>query len=94
MKIPYFKAKDKDSEDYYEGFYFEYPETTYCFKEDYEVGKPVRMIPCLVSHRMSDWELPNVPQLITIDRDTLEHVGYIETDRELYYPNGYVLSKE
>ena len=25
MKIPYFKAKDKDSDRIIEGFYFEYP---------------------------------------------------------------------
>jgi c-di-GMP-related signal transduction protein len=26
-----YRAKDKDSDRYFEGYYFEYPETIYCF---------------------------------------------------------------
>lgn len=66
-----YRAKDKDSDHWFEGYYFEYPETTYCFEEDYKAF-PVKQIPCLVSHRMTDWGLPNQPILVRIDPDTLE----------------------
>jgi hypothetical protein len=89
MKIPYFKAKDKDSDRIVEGFYFEYPETTYCFSNDYEIAK-CKLIPCIVTHRMTDWGLPNIPQLVTIDKSTLEKIGYIEIDNDIYIPNTYI----
>ena len=47
MKVPYIKAIDKDTGKEVQGFYFEYPETSYCFTEDYEKS-PVEMIPCVV----------------------------------------------
>lgn len=37
MKIPYVEAKDSETGQIVKGFYFEYPETTYCFTEDYEI---------------------------------------------------------
>ena len=63
-----YRAKDKDSDHYFEGYYFEYPETTYCFKSD----PTPKMIPCLATYRMTDWGLPNVPGMVTIDPETLE----------------------
>lgn len=66
-----YRAKDKDSDHYFEGYYFEYPETTYCFEEDYKTNPP-KMIPCLATYRMTDWGLPNVPVMVTIDPETLE----------------------
>lgn len=42
MKVPYIKAIDKDTGKEVQGFYFEYPETSYCFTEDYEKS-PVEM---------------------------------------------------
>lgn len=63
-----YRAKDKDSDRYFEGYYFEYPETTYCFESD----PTPKMIPCLATYRMTDWGLPNVPVMVTIDPETLE----------------------
>lgn len=65
-----YRAKDKDSDHWFEGYYFEYPETTYCFESD---PKP-KMIPCLATYRMTDWGLPNVPVMVTIDPSTLEEI--------------------
>lgn len=89
MKIPYFKAKDKDSDRIVEGFYFEYPETTYCFSNDYADCK-CKLIPCIVTYRMSDWGLPNVPQLVTIDINTLEQIGKVEIGQKAYIPDKYL----
>jgi len=89
MKIPLFRAKDKDSDRYFTGFYFEYPATTFCFTEDYHNGK-VKIIKCLVSHTSTDWGLPNKPILITIDENTLEKIGEIETDNKDYIPDEYI----
>lgn len=86
MKVPYFRAKDKDTGLVVEGFYFEYPATTYCFAEDYASFK-VPLIPCIVSYRMIDWGLPNQPILCNpIDKDSLELIGYIDTETDYYNP--------
>ena len=92
MLVPYFKAKDKDTDREVRGFYFEYPETTYCFSEDYDNGK-CKLIPCLVTHRMTDWGLPNIPQLATIDKSTLEKIGEIEIDNDIYIPDTYIIKE-
>lgn len=91
MKIPYVEAKDSETGQIVKGFYFEYPETTYCFTEDYEREPKVKLIPCVMSHRMTDWGLPNVPTICTpIDKSTLEIIGYIDTDNNYYIPSSYV----
>lgn len=89
MKIPYFKAKDKDNDKIIEGFYFEYPETTYCISNDYERCK-CKLIPCIVTYRMTDWGLPNIPQFAIIDKSTLEKIGEIEIDNDIYIPDTYI----
>lgn len=90
MKIPYIKAKDKDTGYEYRGFYFAYPSTTYCIKEDYQQGK-VKIIHCLVTYRMTDWGLPNEPQLVSpIDPSTIEIIGYVNMEEEFYIPNEWV----
>lgn len=90
MKIPYVKAKDSDSNTVVEGFYFEYPETTYCFTEDYIREPKVRLIPCVMSYRMTDWGLPNEPTICRpIDKSTLEIIGYIDTENDYYIPQEY-----
>ena len=72
MKVPYIKAIDKDTGKEVQGFYFEYPETSYCFTEDYEKS-PVEMIPCVVFYTMTDWGLPNKPMLCqNIDKDSIK----------------------
>lgn len=89
MKVPVFRAKDRDSDRYYEGFYFAYPETTYCFSNDYANGK-VKLIHCIVTHRMTDWGLPNQPVLVTIDIETLEQIGEVDSSEMYYSPNEYM----
>lgn len=92
MLVPYFKAKDIDTDREVRGFYFEYPETTYCFSNDY-VDCKCKLIPCIVTHRMTDWGLPNVPQLVTIDKSTLEKIGNIEIDNDIYIPDTYIIKE-
>lgn len=71
MKKPKkYKAKAKNSKHYYEGYYFEMPETTYCFDID---PKP-KILHFLVCHEMTDWGLPNKAVLVEIDMDTLEEI--------------------
>lgn len=91
MKIPYVKAVDKDTGIEVKGFYFEYPSTTYCFLEDYS-SFSVPLIPCIVSYTSGDWGLPNNPKLCqNIDRNSLEILGYVETDNETYVPNNWII---
>lgn len=90
MKIPYIKAKDKETGIEYQGFYYEYPETTYCISSDY-LAKPVKIIPCLITHRAGDWGLPNQPQIVhPIDKDTIKIIGYIDTDNDYYHPLDWI----
>lgn len=95
MKIPFITAKDAETGIQHSGFYFEYPETTYCFSEDYNKSPKCKLIPCIVTHRMSDWGLSNVPQLVRpIDKSTLKIVGYVDTEKEFYFPDSYLKNTE
>lgn len=88
MKIPYFKAKSLSGIEV-QGFYVECPETTYAFKEDYDKN-PVKLIPHIVGYRMTDWCLPNQLTVVRIDRDTLEQVGFVDTDVEYFNQGDWV----
>lgn len=73
MNIPKrYKAKGIDG-NWYEGYYFQFPETTYCFKEDYERNPP-EIIHALIFHQMTDWGLPNDLKWVRVDLDTLEEI--------------------
>ena len=88
MKIPYYKGIDKDTGKMVEGFYFEYPRTTYCFSS---MMHPIEIIPCLVFWQPTDWGLLNQPMLCqNIDKSTLELIGYIDTDNEQYIPKEWI----
>lgn len=65
-----YKAKIKNSNNWVEGYYFEMPETTYCFVED---GEPNTKY-YIVYHTMTDWNLPNDVRMIEIDPKTLEEI--------------------
>ena len=94
MKIPYVKAIDKDTNKEVKGFYFEYPSTTYCFSNEYN-NCPVKLIPCIVFHQMTDWSMPNKPMLCTnIDKSTLELIGYIDTENDNYIPSEWIKHTE
>ena len=88
--IPIFKAKDENSDQWVTGFYFAYPETTYCFTEDYE-RHPVKIIHCITFHRMTDWCLPNIPTVCNIDIDTLELVGWVDSKRKTFGDEPWIL---
>lgn len=85
MKVPVFKAKDINRKNEYEGFYFRYPRTMYCFTEDYE-SSPVEFIHCLAVYRTTDWGLPNEPAMVVIDKDTLQKVDEVEVSEKYYKP--------
>lgn len=90
MKVPFIKAKDKDTGIEYSGVYFEFPETTYCLCSDYLI-EPVKLIPCLVCYSPTDWGLPNKPQIVyPIDKDSIKIIGYIDTDNDYYYPLDWI----
>lgn len=89
MLIPYVKAKEKNSGEEIRGFYFEYPRTTYYFSESYE-RNPVEIVPCVITHVMTGWDLPNRPVLYEIDRSTLQFVGFVNTINKTYNPSKYI----
>lgn len=70
IKPKIYKAKLKDRDYEVKGVYYSFPETTYCFKEDYE-NNPRHVI---VTHEMTDWGLPNQLRVFEIDPDTLKEV--------------------
>lgn len=53
MREILFKAKRLDNGEWVEGHYYKMPETTYCFKEDYEKN-PVPIHHYIVFSRMTD----------------------------------------
>lgn len=68
-----YKAKVLDMDKEVEGYYFQYPETTYCFAEDYDRNPP-KIIHALVFSVMTDWGLPNRVHYAIIDPETLREV--------------------
>ena len=94
MKIPYVKAKDKNTGKWYEGFYLEFPVTTFCFSEDY-LTNPVKFRKCLAFYQSDDWGLPNTLKLCnSIDESSIDLIGYIETSNTVYDPNTWICKKE
>lgn len=78
MNIPHrYKAKALDHDRWYEGYYFKYPETTYCVAEDYKDSDP-RILHCLIFHTVTDWGLPNKLEYVEIDPSTLEAIDKTE----------------
>ncbi len=65
-----YRAKALGSDTWFEGYYFEMPETTYCCAPEIEP----KVLHYLVFHQMTDWGLPNEPKLVEIDMDTIEEV--------------------
>lgn len=68
MKVPYFKAKDKDSDKIVEGFYFEYPVI-----DDGDTNSI-----CIITHQKSAMGFINEPWACSIDPTTLEFVKYVD----------------
>ena len=73
IKPKKYRAKLLHHPAYVEGVYYCYPETTYCFEEDYKTH-PVEDIHVIINHSMTDWGLPNELKVFRIDPETLEEV--------------------
>ena len=94
INLPHrYKAKGIDG-NWYEGYYFQFPETTYCITEDYKRNPP-KIIHGLIFHQMTDWGLPNDLKWVMVDPDTLEEINtnekfgtrkteWIDTDNYYY----------
>jgi len=65
-----YKAKAKNKDCWFEGYYFEMPETTYCFEEDGEI----KTLYYLIVWEPTDWGIPNRMGAIEIDINTLEEI--------------------
>ena len=65
-----YRAKGYNNDNWYEGFYFEMPDITYCFTTDPEP----EIESYLIDYRMIDWGLHNEPTIVRIDPDTLEEL--------------------
>lgn len=92
MKVPIYKAHGDDTDREFKGFYFAMPETTYCFSEDYK-NHPVKIKHFIVFDEMTDWGLPNQPRIATIDPSTLEQIGWVETNVDIYNPSEWIRDK-
>lgn len=88
-KIPVYRAKKLNNDRYVEGFYFAFPEVTYCITEDY-INHPVEIIHCIVNHRQGDWGLPNEPKIYRIDIDTIEQIGEFNAQRKVYKDESWI----
>lgn len=70
MREILFKAKDKDTGYWYEGYYWRTDDTTYCFEEDYK-RDPDNRHHYILFDQMIDWGLPNRKLQAEIDPDTI-----------------------
>ena len=75
MQVPVFRAKDVDSNEIVEGFYFEYPVTTNPMAESTIQTNIAR---CLLTYKPGMMGLINEPTGCTIDLATLEFVRFID----------------
>ncbi len=108
MRVPYFRAKDKDSEQWVEGFYVEFPESSDFTHECKLVhaimvvvpdAKSIPMMPML--GMFGDDAKKSVENAIskrntlnfcTIDIHTLQLVGEVEIGSTTFKPEGYIKS--
>lgn len=96
MREILFKAKLKDWKTnpshnrWIEGFYCCKQQTTYCFKEDYEMH-PVKTLHYIIKECTTDWGLPNEFRFIEIDPDTLcESIGWKDNHKNKIFENDIV----
>ena len=106
MRIPYFRAKDKDSDLYVEGFYAEFPE----HNDPNNECKLIHAIMVVVPDATPIPEMPmlglmgiqdqfqeivnkrNTLNYCTIDISTLQQIGEVEIGSELFKPDAYIKS--
>ena len=82
-------ADDADKNVWYEGYYMQMNDTTYCFSEDYEraarEGKDPRHY-YIVFDRMTDWGLPNRHFKADVRPETLcQHTGRYDKNKKSIY---------
>ncbi|MDY2597036.1 MAG: YopX family protein [Eubacteriales bacterium] len=70
MREILFRGKDHETGTWYEGFYLELSETTYCSKGDYD-RHPDNTKHYIVFDRMTDWGLPNQHLRADVDPSTV-----------------------
>lgn len=102
MRVPYFKAKDKDSEVWVEGFYVEFPEHA-------DLSRECRLIHAIMVVVLDPTPLPMMPMMgaeaqktlqetmkrntlnfVTIDMSTLQQIGEVEIGGDYYKPEAYI----
>lgn len=74
MQIPYFRAKDKDSDQMVEGFYVEYPITN--TQQDTVIETNIAH--CIFVHKPGMMGMINEPYVCSIELGTLEFVKYVD----------------
>lgn len=105
MRVPYFTAKDKDSDQWVEGFYVEFPEHSNFNQEcklvhaimvvtpDAGMGGMMGMLGGLAGGNPGMQQMgsmKNTLNFCTIDISTLQQVGEVEIGAALFNPQGYV----
>ncbi len=99
MRVPYFRAKDKDSEQWVEGFYVEFPEHSDFNQEcklvhaimvvvpDAGMGGMMSMLSGLAGGNPAMQKLnttKNTLNFCTIDISTLQQIGEVEIGEKLF----------
>ena len=92
MRVPYFTAKDKDSDQWVEGFYVEFPEHSNFNQECKLVHAIMVVTPDAGMGGMMGMlgGMKNTLNFCTIDISTLQQVGEVEIGATLFNPQGYV----
>ena len=75
-KIPRIRVTDADTGRVYEGYYCEFPETTYSCKPH----PPIKTVRVIFTYEMTDWGLPNNPRLYKLDDK--DEVEFLEAEVE------------
>lgn len=75
-KIPKIRVTDADTGRVYDGYYCEFPETTYCCLPH----PPIKTVRAIVTYNMTDWGLPNEPRLYKLDDE--DEVEFLEAEGE------------
>lgn len=88
-----YKGLCLDNKGWAYGYYIQKQETTYCFKEDYDVN-PDNTKHYILWDEMTDWGLPNRHLIIDIDPDTLcQFTGKYDKNYKEIYTNDIVKTK-
>lgn len=73
------RARTKDNRQWVQGYYACLNDTTYCFKEDYEMH-PENTKHYIIVDEMTDWCLPNEHKLIEVILETVcQFTGWIDS---------------